>query len=127
MTNLTTWLLAQIAAEEERARAERERRDEWYREYGGRAGIAVTEWDIANDPAATLRRCAAYRAIMDAHTTPFDAAAEIIEGSGEEWEHLTDDTTVLTRCQHRHNRATLRAIATIYADADGYDPSWRLA
>lgn len=102
MTDLTTWLLAQIAAEEERARAERERRDEWYREYGGRAAIAVTEWDIANDPAATLRRCAALREVIN--------VARYAPDGPDGWGY----------------RRTLRTLASIYADADGYDPSWRL-
>jgi xanthine dehydrogenase iron-sulfur cluster and FAD-binding subunit A len=65
----------------------------------------------ANDPAATLRRCAAYRAIMDAAVKAFSYDA-------------TYDNIVCGE-QNAYD-VTLRALASIYADADGYDPSWRL-
>lgn len=131
--DLTAWLLAQIAAEEERARAAIDDDAHWLHVgdgyiIQGSEGFAVTsDWltlphrfeaadhIAANDPAATLRRCAAYRTIVEAHVAV-------------DWGRPPSTPVLL--CRHCNDQRwpcpTLRALATIYADADGYDPAWRL-
>lgn len=112
MTSLTEFILARIAEDEAAARAEDERKTAWFKEFGGRAAVAFTEWDAGpGDPARTLAQCAALRRIVA-------ACGPVVAYESYEGPDYYGGTEA---CE-----LTLRALASIWADHESYDPAWRL-
>jgi len=108
-TSLTSWLLAQIAQDEERAASAVGRGIVWPRladivaEHDVQSGWHVVRWH----PARVLAECEAKRRIVEEH-----------EGDGQLCTGLID---------RDDSRAclTLRYLATVYADAPGFREEWR--
>jgi hypothetical protein len=102
MTDLTTWLLEQIAADEQAATAELERVREWTAATFG-AGMTVNRWQASlGSPARVLAQCAAHKAIVERYLYLVD------HGDTTGYDH------------------TLRALASIWAAAEGWDERWAL-
>jgi hypothetical protein len=106
-TPLASWLLDRIEADEAAARAVPA--TETYRVESSAAG--ASPWLLADhyrrhDPARVLAQCAAYRRIVELHHEGPAGSCETCSG-----EYLP--------C------STLRALASIYADAPGFREEWR--
>lgn len=146
MTDLVSWLTARLDADEQVARAAADAMASHggYHDVGGMCDVEFDHIDLY-DPTHALGIIAAHRAILAEH-------APVLRDV--EWPHDTTgkgQALVCPRCQNAdhtewHPAAgqagelpegfvapyvlapcpTLRDLASIYADRDGYDPSWKV-
>ena len=105
MADLVEWLTAQLDADEALARAVEPSRN-WVGAYS-EASPPHGPFIAANNPSHVLRTIAAHRAILDRHDHRgkwcLGAAPQPITGACPD----------------------VRALASIYEDRPGFDPSWR--
>lgn len=108
---LTQFLLREIAADEEAARAviadEPRWDNSWTEEYEPDSPSPAARMIARHDPAHVLAVCAAHRSIVEEHSGANDERCQSWAGN---WLDEPCDT--------------LRALATIYADRPGFDPRW---
>jgi hypothetical protein len=166
MTDLSSWLLEQIAADQAVAEAAANRQGaRWFDEEGIVSSEAEPDgapgrhldmyapdgrwmlWDCegaaslgvhpatsahiaANDPATTLARCKAYRAIVE-RLVAAEADAKRSWQDYSDWIAGKPVAEVAVSADHRDElvglRWAVRALASVYADRPGFDPEWRLA
>lgn len=144
MTDLVTWYLAQLDAEEAAARAAQEALPEgrwwvdgpaqasskfWVYATGEKFQHEATAAHIArHDPARVLAEVAAKRAIVEIHAPRY---AVFYREPDRLLADALDSQTVPTVAHSGphwptiHSEATLRALASVYEGAPGWQEEWR--